>query len=105
MATERKHPRGPLPLRDAIRTFWRDSGLSRSRTHERVFRAWSTALGQDQRKSAVPVRFQNGELWVEVESTVHLQELKNFTGDAAKSRANVELGSDLIRKVVFKLRG
>ena len=62
-------------------------------------------LGSPQSRRAVPVRFRDGELLVEVESATHLSELKNFKGDGYRSRANQRLGDDVIRKVVFKLKG
>ena len=105
MAAARKKPRGPRPLRDAIHAFWRDSGLSRATSNERVFRAWTEVLGSPQSRRAVPVRFRDGELLVEVDSPTQLSELKNFKGDGLRSRANQRLGEDVIRKVVFKLKG
>jgi hypothetical protein len=105
MAAARRRPRGPRPLRDAINAFWRDSGLSNSGVNQRVFRAWTEVIEPDRRRQAVPVRFRDGELLVEIESAVHLQELKNFKGDGLRLRANERLGKDVIQRVVFKLKG
>jgi hypothetical protein len=54
------------------------------------------------------VRFDEGELVVEVSSAAHLNELKSFTGDAFRRQANERLVKHghraTIRRVVFKLK-
>ena len=42
---------------------------------------------------------------LEVDSAVHLHELKNFAGDELRTRTNQELGREAVRKLVFKLKG
>ena len=69
-----------------------------------VFKAWSDAVGPAMAKRAVPVRFRGGELTVEVESAVHLQELKNFTAEEHRREANAKLGRETIRRLAFKLK-
>ena len=102
---ERKEPRGPRPIGDAIRSFLKESGLRQPARDERVFRAWGDATGSDWSRRAIPVSYRSGQLTIEVDSSVHLQELKNFRGEGYRTRANQSLGQDLIRKVVFKLKG
>ena len=101
----RKEASGPKPIRDAIHQFFRESGLQRPQTHERAFQAWVEAAGPKWELRAVPVAFRAGRLTVEVDSSVHLHELRNFRGEGLRGRANAALGQDLIRKVAFKLRG
>jgi hypothetical protein len=102
---DRQDRKGPKPIRDAIRKFLRESSFNRPAEHERVFRAWSEAAGTDWQKRAVPVSFRGGQLTVEVSSSVHLAELRNFSGETLRARANAALGRGLIRKLTFKLRG
>ena len=102
---ERKAPSGPKPIRDAIHQFLRENGLRRPAAHERVFQAWLEAAGPEWRRNAVPVTFRSGQLTVEVVSSVHLHELRNFRGEGLRNRANAALGQELIRKVAFKQRG
>ena len=102
---ERKEPNGPRPIGDAIRSFLRDNGLRQPARDERVFRAWQDAAGNEWRRRALPVSFRAGQLTIEVASSVHLQELKNFPGEGYRTQANASLGEELIRKVVFKLKG
>ena len=81
---ERKQPtgpRGPRPIGDAIRSFLKESGLRQPARDERVFRAWSDAVGSDWSRRAIPVSYRSGQLTIEVDSSVHLQELKNFRGE------------------------
>lgn len=62
-------------------------------------------MGPESGEWAQPVRFRGGELTVEVSSAVHLQELRNFTGDEVRRKANEKLGNDTIRRVVFRPKG
>ncbi len=102
---QNRRNRGPSPIQDALKTFLRERGLTAPKRDARTFRAWESALGVRLSKKAEPVRFQRGELTVEVESSAHLQELKNFTGEGYRERANEILQQpDAIRRVVFKLR-
>ena len=94
---------GPSPIRDAIKVFLRDAGLRQKPQDQLVFRAWSEVLGQ-RASRAIPVRFSRGELVVEVDSAVHLQELRNFTGDGFRRRVNKALDHEVVRKLTFKLK-
>jgi hypothetical protein len=102
---EFKDPSGPRPIRHAIQQLFRESGLRRPAASERLFDAWSAAAGSPWAERSTPVAFQRGRMTIEVDSSVHLQELRNFHGEAIRARANQALGGDVIRKVVFKLRG
>lgn len=53
---------------------------------------------------AKPVHFQFGELTVEVQSAPHMQELQNFTGEQYRREANKQLGEDVIKKLLFRLK-
>lgn len=84
--------------------FLRDTGLSTKLEHAQVYRAWSDALGERLAARARPVRFQFGELTVEVESSTHLHELQNFTGESYRAEANRQLGNERIKKVLYHLK-
>ena len=101
---QENQPRGPLSIDGLIRTFLRDNGLGSRGRHTTVFKTWNQVLGPDQSGHAVPVRFRDDVLTVEVDSAAHLQELRNFTGEAYRSKTNERLGNEAIRKVVFKLK-
>ncbi len=62
-------------------------------------------MGKQLANRARAVRFRSGELTVEVDSSAHYQELKNFTGDQYRRKANKLLGSERVQRVIFKLRG
>ena len=100
---ERKEPKGPQPIADAIRAFLRDSGLRQPAGDERVFRAWTEAAGSAWRSCARPLAFRAGHLTVAVPSSVHLSELKGYHAEAIRARANAALGSARIQKIIFKL--
>ncbi len=77
--------------------------MQRTRGDERVLRAWSEAAGV-WKERAFPVSFRDGQLTLEVGSSVALAELKGFHAEGFRQRANASLGEAKIRKVVFKLK-
>ncbi len=88
----------------AVKAFLAESGLGNKLRDLPIYEAWQAALGEELAHRARPVDFRRGELIVEVESAVHLQELANFTGERFRQLANRDLGSERIRKVTFKLK-
>jgi len=101
---QRRGGREPSSLGEAIEAFLQESGLGRGLKLQRIFQAWNRTLG-GLAPHARPVRFQRGRLWVQVDSSAHLHELQNFTGEEHRARANGLLGEETIRSVVFKLAG
>ena len=97
-------PSGPRSIDQLIRTFLRDNRLGSRARHTTVFKTWNHVLGPDLSGHAVPVRFRDDVLTVEVDSAAHMQELRNFTGEAYRGKTNERLGNEAIRKVVFKLK-
>lgn len=99
-----KRTRGGLTsIQDALQGYLKSKGLKRPLSGK-VFSAWRKALGEQLGKRAVPVRFKDGELVLEVESAAHLQELRNFTGEGYRVRANEILGGEHIQRVTFRRR-
>jgi hypothetical protein len=99
---ERK--RAPTSMQDALAAYLRDTGLGSKLAQARVLRAWHDAVGEPLAKRARAVRFQGGELLVEVQSAPHLHELTNFTGERYRVLANQKLGAQRIARVVFQLQ-
>jgi hypothetical protein len=91
-------------MREAMHSFLKTSGLDRHMRDFPVFEAWRTAAGENVARRARAVRFRDGELVVEVESAAHLQELKSFTGEGLRQRANQPFGREVIRSIAFKLK-
>jgi len=94
----------PTSIHDALAAFLRNSGLDSKLAQASVFGAWNHAVGETLAKRAKPVRFQSGELLVEVQSAPHLHELTNFTGERYRVLANKKLGAARITRVVFQLQ-
>jgi hypothetical protein len=91
-------------MKEAVGGFLRASGLAAHMRHVPVYQAWNDAVGAALARRARPVRFERGELVVEVDSAAHLQELVAFTGEGFRERANEELGQALVRRVTFRLK-
>jgi len=98
-----KKPREAVSIACAMDRFLAASGLSGRVRQWPVFRAWSEALGALGRHARA-VRFEAGNLYVEVDSASHLHELSNFTGEQIRELANSHLGSEQIRRVHFQLK-
>ena len=94
--------RDPVVMSDAVGAFLRASGIGARTRHVPVFRAWNDAVGAGLARRARPVRFERGELVVEVDSSAHYQELVAFTGEGFRERANELLGESCIRRVTFR---
>ena len=95
---------GVCSISEALSRFLRTSRLDRRLREHEVFAAWSETLGAPLAAQARAVRFQDGELVVEVSSATLLQELANFTGDGHRRAANRRLGGNLIQRVSFQPR-
>jgi hypothetical protein len=106
--TRRAVRKEAVPLKDAVGGFLRASGLSTRMRHLEVFSAWNRAVGESLARRAKPVRFERGDLVVEVDSAAHHQELVGFTGDDCRERANQLLaripGGPTIRRAIFRLK-
>jgi hypothetical protein len=96
--------REAVSMPEAVGGFLRASGLSARMKSWPVFQAWIEALGSDLARRARPVRFERGELVVEVDSAAHFQELASFTGEGYRERANAKLSKPEIRRVAFRLK-
>ncbi len=90
-------------IQDAVRGFLRESGLDKKLARFPIFDAWNKAAGESLAQHARPVRFQAGELLIEVRSSTHMHELSSFTGESLRREANRRLGRNEIRSVRFKL--
>lgn len=95
---------GVSPLGDALAGFLRGAKLDRRMREAEVFAAWRAVLGPQLSERARAVRFERGELTVEVSSAALLGELAGFTGERHRRTANQRLGGDRIHSVIFKPR-
>lgn len=102
MTDPKRQRGGPVLLEHALRDFLAESKLGPKLATTRVIRAWQKALGPALSKHAQAVRFENGDLWTEVDSSAHLHDLVNFSGERYRRAANQTLGQDTIRRVIFQ---
>ena len=101
---EREPRRGGVaPVKDVLAGWLKHTGLASKFRDAQVFDAWRAALGPTLATRAAPVRFDDGELTIEVRSAAHLHELENFTGEQHRRTANKKLGAERIRRVIFRL--
>ncbi len=94
---------GVAPAKLVLERYLRETGLGARLRDETVFKAWRDAVGPTLAARARAVRFEHGQLDVVVRSASHLQELSTFTGEGYRKKANLRIGSERIRAVVFRL--
>jgi hypothetical protein len=95
---------GLAPLRVAIDGFLNTSGMAPRLRGAQVLGAWREVVAPAVARRARAVRFDRGELVVEVASAPCLHELESFTGENYRRAANARLGSERIRRVTFRLK-
>jgi hypothetical protein len=91
-------------MRAAIDGFLSGSGVGTRMRHAAVYDAWREVIGPAMTRRAKPVRFDKGELVVEVDSAAHMHELEGFTGENHRRAANARMGVERIRRVTFRLK-
>ena len=94
----------PLQFKEALKRYLKGSGLGEKLRHGDVHQAWSQALGARDAGRARSVAYRGGELIVEVESAAYKQELKTFTAEGYRRKANQLLGSNRIHRVIIKMK-
>lgn len=100
---ERKYGE-PVLVGQVLKDYLARTHLGRHLAASRVFKAWQAAAGPTLSQRAQAVRFERGELLVEVRSSAHLHELSNFSGERYRRTANQQLGEELIRRIVFQIK-
>ena len=68
----------------------------------RIIKIWQDAVGPRIARHSHPKRLQNNTLWVEVDSSVWMQQL-HFMEEQMKEKLNQMMGSSMIEKIRFKL--
>ncbi len=91
-------------IQESINAALKHHKLTSVRRDASIYAAWRKAIGVKLAKHASAVRFQSGELVVEVDSSAHLHDLANFSGEKFRRRANRELGTERIERIVFKMK-
>ena len=98
--------RGLTPIQEVLSSFLKTNGTTRSRgVVAAVFQAWEMALGKELARRARPVRFDRGELTIEVDSPAFRHELTSYTGDTYRQQTNDILERELVHRMIFKQRG
>ena len=95
---------GLTSIQDSLGAVLAHHKLTSVRRDVNIFKAWRTATGVALAKHACAVRFRSGELVVEVDSSAHLHDLANFSGEKYRRRANRELGTERIERIAFKMK-
>ncbi len=103
---EKRQRGGLASIQDILDSYLRSAGIAKGRgIVARVFESWSSVVGREVGRRARPVRFRNGELTVEVDSSALLHELACFTGEDHRRSINGILQRTVVHRVIFKQRG
>jgi predicted nucleic acid-binding Zn ribbon protein len=97
----RERPRGKLEaLGSVLGDVLRGLGLDRRMREFRAVEVWNGIVGETIAQNTRPVGIRDGVLFVEVASSVWMQELVLLRGDIA-ARLNEELGETIVRRIVL----
>lgn len=96
-----KRPRSKLESAGAVLgDVLRGLGLDRRMREFRAVEVWNEVVGEVIARNTRPVGIREGVLFVEVASSVWMQELVMLRGDIAE-RLNAELGEKIVRRIVL----
>ena len=102
--SERPRGLGPVGLGEVLGDFLRGQQLRGRDARDPVLELWAEVAGPRYAEQSQAVRFQQGELVVEVASAAHRAELAGFQAEPLRARLNARLGDDRVRRIVFKHR-
>jgi predicted nucleic acid-binding Zn ribbon protein len=96
-------PRGKLePLGPLVGKLLEGLGLDKRLREFRAVEAWEEAVGKTVSEHATPTGIREGVLFVEVDSSVWMQEL-SLLRESIVERLNAALGVPLVRRIVLSL--
>jgi len=69
---------------------------------EQVFAVWGDAVGKEISEHAQPSAFNNGVLYVSVDSSAWLFKLARFHGEKIRNEINSQVGRKAVSKIIFR---
>ncbi len=97
----RKRPRSKLePVGPLLGDLLEGLGLDRRLREFKAVEVWNAVVGETIAENTRPVGIRDGVLFVEVTSSVWMQELVLLRDDIAE-RLNEQLGEKLVRRIVL----
>jgi len=80
-----------------------DLGLDRRRSDAEIIKVWNSALDPEIVRHAQPTGLRKGTLFVSVDTSVWLSEIVRFRQKEILERLRHSFGSELIRKISFRI--
>ena len=90
------------PLGPLVGDLLEGLGLDKRLREFRAVEAWEEAVGKTVSEHATPTGIREGVLFVEVDSSVWMQEL-SLLRESIVERLNAALGAPLVRRIVLSL--
>lgn len=90
----------PTPIREILEDLTRSMGLKKRMDEERVILCWGEAVGESIGSRTRPLKVRRGKLFVEVRSSVWMNELVFLKRDII-SKLNSKLKSDVVNDIIF----
>ena len=97
-----RYPTGMENIKLILKGLFQKQELNSVFTCYRIIEIWQDAVGPRIARHSQPKRLQNNTLWVEVDSSVWMQQL-HFMEEKIKEKLNQMMGSSMIEKIRFKL--
>jgi predicted nucleic acid-binding Zn ribbon protein len=96
---------GPQRIGDVLRDFLAASGLDSPLKHLEVYCAWEEVVGPGLAPHTRIAGFTRHKLYVEVDSTAHLHELRTFYKSKILADLQEKVPTILIQDIVFRPAG
>jgi predicted nucleic acid-binding Zn ribbon protein len=93
---------GPQKIGDVLRDFMQVSGLGSSLKHLEVYCAWEEIVGPGIMPHTRVAGFTRHKLYIDVDSAVHMHELRTFYKDKILQDLKQRLPNILVQDIVFR---
>ena len=90
----------PTPIREILEDLTRSRGWKKRMDEERAILSWPEVVGSKIGTNTKPLKVRRGKLFVEVKSSVWMNELMFLKGEII-SKLNQRLESQVVRDIVF----
>jgi len=87
---------------DILREFLEASGLGNNLKHLEIYGAWEEIVGPDILRHARVAGFKAHKLYVDVDSSAHMQELRTFYKQQILKDLRAKVAGILIEDIVFR---
>ena len=98
-----ERPKSPEHIKDVLKRYLRQTGLSRKLGKKEIFVLWPEVVGPDIAAHTRIAAFRKGILSVAVDSSAHFYELNAFLKEEIREKLNQYVSKQFVSKINFHL--